>query len=297
MSRSDQGVDGLAVVDKPAGMTSHDVVARFRRIAQTRRVGHAGTLDPMATGVLILAVGRATRLLNYLNLEAKSYSACIRLGQSTTTDDAEGEVISGAPAQHLTEAQIRLALERFVGEIMQTPASVSAIKVGGERAYKLARAGETIELAARPVTVSRFDAVSLHSTGAFVDVDVEVDCSSGTYVRALARDVGAVLGVGGHLTRLRRTRVGRFGIEQAVTLEQLAASTDPVAVSMADAVRASMPVRQVTADEVSELSFGRALSGLDQGPTVAAIGPDGEVVALVRDDGGVARPILVFVAR
>ena len=199
-------------------------------------------------------------MLNYLDLDAKSYTGCIRLGQATTTDDAEGELVSATPAAQVTEARIRAAMRQFTGEIRQRPASVSAIKVGGERAYKRVRAGETVELAARPVTVSRFDAESFTVTGDFVDIVVEVDCSSGTYIRALARDLGEALGVGGHLIQLRRTRVGRFGIEQALTLEQLAESDEPVVLSMADAVRASMPVREITPDEVTELAFGRSLS-------------------------------------
>jgi tRNA pseudouridine55 synthase len=304
--RADEVTDGLAVVDKAAGMTSHDVVARFRRLARTRRVGHAGTLDPMATGVLLLAVGRATRLLNHLDLNPKGYTARVRLGQATTTDDAEGEVLSTNSAAHLADADIVTAMLAFTGEIRQVPSSVSAIKVNGERAYKRVRDGESVELSARPVSVYRFEALGFERVGGFVDVDVSVQCSAGTYVRALARDLGQVLGVGGHLTMLRRTQVGAFGIDQALTLEQLSARADPVMVSMADAVRAAMPVRAVTSDELHELSFGRPLPSVGITGAYAAIGPDGTVAALLRDDDaaadssdpiGWARPVIVFVAR
>jgi tRNA pseudouridine55 synthase len=289
--------DGLVVVDKPAGLTSHDVVARMRRIAGTRRVGHAGTLDPMATGVLVLAVGNATRLLSHLDLDGKTYAARIRLGQATTTDDAEGEITATVDATNLTPAQVLAAHDRLVGDIMQVPSSVSAIKVAGERAYKRVRAGESIELAARPVTVSRFDVLAIVPAGAYLDVDVEVDCSAGTYIRALARDLGSVLGVGGHLTMLRRLRVGGYGIEQARTLDELAELADPVSVSMLAAVRTSMAVREVTPDELREISFGRTINPAPPSGTYAAVGADGTVAALLLDDGIRARPVLVFAAR
>jgi tRNA pseudouridine55 synthase len=287
--------DGLVIVDKPAGWTSHDVVARVRRLAHTRRVGHAGTLDPMATGVLVLGVDRATRLLTYLTLSDKSYAATIRLGQSTVTDDAQGDLVASASASHITDAQVRAAIEPLTGDIMQVPSAVSAIKVDGQRAYKLARAGESVALAARAVTVSRFDVLGFtRASDGLLDVAVEVDCSSGTYVRALARDLGVALGVGGHLTRLRRTRVGPFTVDHARTLDELAQLDDPVTVPLNDAVRASLPVRDLDADEVRELSFGRAIEASGTDATQAAIAPDGTVVALVRDAGGRAKPVLVF---
>lgn len=202
---------GLLVVDKPAGMTSHDVVARCRRLLGTRKVGHAGTLDPMATGVLVLGVERATKLLGLLALTTKSYTATIRLGQSTVTDDAEGETVATTDATHVTDEQIGEGVAALTGDIQQVPASVSAIKIDGKRAYARMREGEAVELKARPVTVSRFDVLARRDVpgSGFVDVDVDVDCSSGTYIRALARDLGAALGVGGHLTALRRTRSAR----------------------------------------------------------------------------------------
>jgi tRNA pseudouridine55 synthase len=288
--------DGLVIVDKPAGLTSHDVVSRMRRIAATRRVGHAGTLDPMATGVLVLAVGQATRLLQYLELGDKSYHARIRLGQATTTDDREGTVVLEASAAEITEAQLRAAVGALTGEILQVPASVSAIKVDGQRAYKRVRDGEDVQLSPRPVTVRRFDVIAVERSGPLLDLDVEVDCSGGTYVRSLARDLGATLGVGGHLTALRRVQVGRFGIAEARTLADLADAGDPVSVSIADAAAAVMPVRPVDATEVSELSFGRALPPTGASGLYAAIGPDGGLAAVLREDERSARPILVLPA-
>jgi len=289
--------DGLVIVDKPAGWTSHDVVARMRRLAKTRKVGHAGTLDPMATGVLVLAVGTATRLLHHLTLTDKAYTATIRLGQSTITDDAEGEPTGGASAAGIDEATVRAAMVPLTGAIMQVPSAVSAIKVAGERSYKRVREGETVELAARPVTVSVFDVVEVRRPSAdLLDVDVSVSVSSGTYVRALARDLGDALGVGGHLTALRRTRVGPFTLDQARTLEQLAELDDPVLLTLADAVRASMPVRQVSADEARELSFGRSLDATGQAGVHGALGPDGSVLALVEEREGRTRPVVVFAA-
>ncbi len=288
---------GLVIVDKPAGMTSHDVVARMRRIAGTRRVGHAGTLDPMATGVLVLGVEKATRLLAHLVLADKAYSATIRLGQSTVTDDAEGSVTGGSSTAAVTEHEVRAAIEPLTGSIGQVPSSVSAIKVGGERAYKRARTGEAVELAARPVTVARFEVDRFRRpTAELLDVDAEIECSSGTYVRALARDLGAALGVGGHLTALRRTRVGPFTLGAARTLDELASLDDPVTLPLAEAVRAAMPVREVTDDEVTSLSFGRALEPAGIAGTYAALAPDGSAIALLREVDGSARPVLVFAA-
>jgi tRNA pseudouridine55 synthase len=289
--------DGLVVVDKPAGWTSHDVVARLRRLAGTRRVGHAGTLDPMATGVLVLGVGAATRLLHHLVLTDKAYTATVRLGQRTVTDDAEGEVTGTVSAADVTEPDVRTAMAALAGDIEQVPSAVSAIKVDGQRAYKRVRAGEDVALPARPVTVARFEATALRRpTAELLDVEVDVVCSSGTYVRALARDLGAALGVGGHLTALRRTRVGPFGLERAHSLDQLAELPDPVTLPLADAVRAAFPAREITPDEVRELSFGRSLppAGLDG--VHGAFGPDGTAIALLEERDGRARPVLVFTA-
>jgi tRNA pseudouridine55 synthase len=288
--------DGLVIVDKPAGWTSHDVVARMRRIAHTSRVGHAGTLDPMATGVLVLGVGTATRLLHHLVLTDKAYTATIRLGQTTVTDDAEGDVLAQAPAGHLDAAQVRAALPALTGQIEQVPSSVSAIKVDGQRSYQRVRAGEDVQLAARPVTVSRFEATEVRTVGDLLDVDVEIECSSGTYVRALARDLGAALGVGGHLTALRRTRVGPFTLEQAHELDALAGLDDPVTLPLPAAVRAVMPIRLVDEDESRALFYGVALTTAGIAGTYAAIRPDGAVAALLREEDDRAKPVVVFIA-
>jgi tRNA pseudouridine55 synthase len=287
------GPGGLVIVDKPAGMTSHDVVSRMRRIAGTRRVGHAGTLDPMATGVLVLGVERATRLLGHLALTRKSYDATIRLGQATMTDDAEGEVTATADAGGVTDEEIGAAIAPLTGDIEQVPSSVSAIKVDGRRAYARVRSGEEVALAARPVTVYRFDVTGRRpGPEGTVDLDVTVDCSSGTYIRALARDLGAALGVGGHLTALRRTRVGPFDLDSARTLEALAG--DPVVFPLSEAVATAFPRRDVSAEEATRLSHGGRLEPGGIAGAYGVFGPDGEVVALLEDRDGAARPLVVF---
>ncbi len=280
------------VVDKPAGMTSHDVVARARRIAGTRKVGHAGTLDPMATGVLVLGVERATKLLGHLTLTVKEYAATIRLGQSTVTDDAEGEVTGGAPADGVTREALVKGIAALTGDIEQVPSAVSAIKVDGKRSYARVRAGEDVELPARPVTVSRFELLGVRQEGPLLDLDVHVECSSGTYIRALARDLGAALGVGGHLTALRRTRVGPFTLDQARTLADLEQELTMVALD--EAVAASFPRRDVDADEAKVLGHGGRLASVGIAGTYGVFGPDGGVIALVAERGGAARPEVVL---
>ncbi|MCD0453619.1 tRNA pseudouridine(55) synthase TruB [Actinocorallia sp. API 0066] len=288
-------VSGLVIVDKPAGWTSHDVVARMRRLAGTRRVGHAGTLDPMATGVLVVGVEKATRLLGHLALTSKVYEGSIRLGRTTNTDDAEGEPTGSVPAGHVTDEEITLGIKALTGLIQQVPPQVSAIKVDGERAYKRARQGEDVELKARPVTVHAFDVRAVRRDGDVVDVDVTVACSSGTYIRALARDLGAALGVGGHLTALRRTAVGPYGLDQARTLEQLA--EDCVILPIGDAVAAAFPRRDVTEEEAALVRHGGRLPalGLGEGP-IGVFGPDGSLLSLVEERGGKAKPLAVFVS-
>ncbi|MEP6853572.1 MAG: tRNA pseudouridine(55) synthase TruB [bacterium] len=287
--------DGLCVVDKPGGRTSHDVVARVRRIAGTRRVGHAGTLDPMATGVLLLGVGRATRLLGHLALTDKSYDATVCLGRSTVTDDAEGDLVREVDSADITEAQVRQAAAAFVGEIEQVPSAVSAIKVGGRRAYAQVRAGEQVDLAARRVTVSRLDVLAVrHDRPGLVDVDIRVDCSTGTYIRAIARDLGAALAVGGHLTALRRTRVGPFTLADAHPLEALAGLASPVTVPLAQVVTACFPRRDVDREQARLLSHGRPLDAMGRSGPYGAFGPDGAVLALLEESGEVARPLVVL---
>lgn len=286
--------DGLVIVDKPAGLTSHDVVGRMRRIAGTRRVGHAGTLDPMATGVLVIGIEKATRLLGHLALTEKTYEATIRLGQATVTDDAEGEVTATTPAGDVSREAIDEGVAGLSGPIMQVPSKVSAIKVDGKRSYARVREGEEVELAARPVTVSRFDVHDVRREADLIDLDVTVTCSSGTYIRALARDLGAHLGVGGHLTMLRRTAVGPYTIDGARTLEQLEESFSVLPI--ADAADAAFPRRDVTAEEARLVAHGGRLKaeGTSDGP-IAVFGPDGVFLALVEEKQGQAKPIAVFV--
>ncbi|MGA8114236.1 MAG: tRNA pseudouridine(55) synthase TruB [Actinocatenispora sp.] len=286
---------GFVVVDKQSAMTSHDVVARVRRLAGTRRVGHGGTLDPMATGVLVIAVGRATRLLTYVTGSDKEYRATMRLGQSTVTDDAEGEPTGGAPADEVTDEAVRAGLAAQTGPIQQVPSSVSAIKVNGQRAYKRVRDGDEVTLAARPVTVSRLDVNDLRrAAGGLLDVDVTVECSSGTYIRAIARDLGATLGVGGHLTALRRTRVGGFTLAEAATLDDLAARDSPVPVSLAAAAERILPRRDVDGETARRLAHGAPLDTTGLAERYAVFGPDGILLAVVRERGGQARPEIVL---
>lgn len=284
---------GIVIVDKPQGVTSHDVVARLRRIFGTRKVGHAGTLDPMATGVLVAGIERGTKLLAHLVAEDKVYEATIRLGAATSTDDAEGEVLATADPSHLSDAQIADAITALTGEIMQVPASVSAIKIDGRRAHELARAGEDVAIPPRPVTVHAFDTLATRR-GEFIDLDVRVHCSSGTYIRSLARDLGTALGVGGHLIALRRTRVGPFPIDRARTLDALA--EDPsLSLTMDEALVAGWPVLQVTQQEYDALAMGKWLEPSGLHGAHAAQGPDGRVVALVKEQG--KRLATTFVAR
>ena len=285
-------VSGLVVVDKPTGLTSHDVVARVRRLAGTRKVGHAGTLDPMATGVLVLGVGRATRLLGHLMLTEKAYDATVRLGESTTTDDAEAETLAIVDASAIAPEAVRAAFAAYVGDIAQVPTAVSAIKVDGKRAYARVRAGEQVELAPRPVTIRAIDVATIRADGEHQEVDVSLRCSSGTYVRALARDVGADLGVGGHLTALRRTAVGAFGLGVARTLEELADSF--AVLPLAEAVRRTFPTVDLDDAGAADVRVGRALD-LALDATTAVFAPDGEFLALYEPRDGRARPVAVFV--
>jgi tRNA pseudouridine55 synthase len=296
-------VSGLVIVDKPPRLTSHDVVGRIRRLAGTRRVGHAGTLDPMATGVLVIGVEKATRLLGHLALTEKEYSATIRLGQATDTDDADGETVAETSAAAVSDSALHAAVGALTGEIRQVPPGFSAVKVDGKRAYRLAREGAAPELAARTVTVRALDIQDVRRLGDLLDVDAAVTCSSGTYIRALARDLGAALGVGGHLTALRRTRVGPYEIGAARTLDQLAASFGVI--PLADAAAAAFPRRDLTAEEARLVAHGARLPAAVTGQAtgtpgpgaapVAAFGPDGSLIALLTEEAGQARPLAVFV--
>ncbi len=300
MSRA-TGPSGLLVVDKPAGLTSHDVVGRVRRLAGTRKVGHAGTLDPMATGVLLLGVDRATRLLGHLALSDKAYDATIRLGFATTTDDAEGDPLSAVSASSVTGPEVRAALAAMTGEVDQVPSAVSAVKVDGRRAYARVRAGEAVELQARRVRIDAIEVHAVRPAGDWLDVDVSVRCSSGTYVRAIARDLGEALGCGGHLAALRRTAIGAG--ERAVTLADAATLDDlePGALpllTMGESARRFFPVVEVGEDEAVRVGHGKRLAlGLASAPT-AVLGPDGDLLGLYgpvppREDGD-SKPIAVF---
>lgn len=333
-ARRPTAADGFVVVDKPQGWTSHDVVGRMRRLAGTRKVGHAGTLDPMATGVLVLGIGKATRLLTFVVGADKDYDATVRLGAATTTDDAEGEVVSVAgpdAVERVGHASLDAAVADLTGDILQVPTSVSAIKVDGRRAYARVRAGEEVELQARPVTVSRFDVLDVRRVTATVpdldlteppetpssvvepgetptrdvpalDVDVRVTVSSGTYVRALARDLGAALGTGGHLTALRRTRVGGYDLAGARRLEELEAQADAdgtlATLPLAEAARGTFPVRELDEAEVRALGYGQWVAPSGRPEVVAALSPSGALVALLEDTRrrgeNLAKPVLVL---
>lgn len=289
---------GLVVVDKAAGITSHDVVSRCRKVFNTRRVGHAGTLDPMATGVLVVGIERATKLLGLLSLNTKSYTATIRLGADTTTDDREGEILSRTDATHLTDEAIDAAVATLTGDIDQVPARVSAIKVDGRRAHALARSGADFDLAPRPVTVSRFVIADRRRPAenpgldGVIDLDVEVDCSAGTYIRSLARDLGAALGVGGHLTALRRTAVGPFTLDHARTLDDLA-QRPALSLGIDEAAMLSFPHRDIDADEAESISQGRWLEPVGRKGIHVAVDPDGQAIALVQEKGRRASSVMV----
>ena len=305
---------GVLLIDKPAGLTSHDVVARIRRAAGTRKVGHAGTLDPMATGLLIVGIGSSTRLLTYIVGADKEYEGTIRLGQSTTTDDAEGEIIATAETRlldSLDSAGLQAGIRKLTGDIQQVPSSVSAIKVDGKRAYARVRAGEQVELPARPVTVSEFEITGgprrvPTDAGLVCDMDVRVQCSSGTYIRSLARDLGSDQGVGGHLTALRRTRVGPFGIDESTALESLqdSASVARARIGPADVATRLFGAVRLTADQAVDLGHGKRI-GLDEGSIpgrggtggpFAALAPDGRLVGLVEFQSGQGRTVVNFPA-
>lgn len=292
---------GIVIVDKPTGMTSHDVVSRCRRVFGTRKVGHAGTLDPMATGVLVIGIERATKILGLLSGTSKSYAATIRLGRTTTTDDAEGEVVQDVSAAGVTDDAISAGVAVLRGEISQRPSTVSAIKVDGKRAYQLVREGQEVELAARTVRIDRFDVLAIRRVGESVDIDVEVDCSSGTYIRALARDLGSGLrvggregpSVGGHLTALRRTRVGGYGLDHARTLEKLDGQP-ALSYTLDQACLLGFPRREITAEQAVDAGHGRPLPAAGIEGVYAATDPEGRVLALLSDKDALTRSVVVI---
>ena len=279
---------GFVIIDKPAGITSHDVVARLRRVMGTKRVGHAGTLDPMATGVLVLGINNATKFLQFITDGKKRYLGTIRLGQSTTTDDKEGEVLSSHTINHITDDAIRSYLSSQVGTIMQVPSKVSAIKIAGERAYDLVRQGKEVEIPARQVEISKLEVVAI-SRNEFIDIDIDVTCSAGTYIRSIARDLGAALEVGGHLISLRRTLVSPFDLSDCSSIEE------PTVQPLAEAISKLMPVRAIDLNEMQELKFGRALKKSEFDGIGVALAPDGEVAAIIENRDFGAQPLSVFV--
>ena len=284
---------GFLVVDKEPGMTSHDVVSVARRALGTRKVGHAGTLDPMATGILVLGFNNGTRLLQYITDGDKDYSATIVLGAATLTDDAEGEVISTADASGITDQQINDELVKMKGVISQRPSSVSAVKIDGERAYDRVRSGEEVVLPSREVTISSLEIIQIRRLDERIEIDIEVTCSAGTFIRAIARDCGDGLGVGGHLNSLRRTRIAGFGLDRAVTLEQLKSKSFE-SLDIADVARATFAVREIGLDEKIELSFGRALEANQDTKIYAGIDSSNQLIALLQNVDGKAKPLAVF---
>lgn len=278
---------GFLVIDKPAGMTSHDVVAKLRRRLGTKQVGHAGTLDPMATGVLVVGINNATKFLQYVVTGKKRYLATIRLGISTVTDDKEGEVLETRDWKLIDDQSIVIALEKFQGKLMQIPSSVSAKKIEGERAYDLVRAGKTVELAAKEISIYELKVLEIRR-GEFLDADIDVTCSPGTYIRSIARDLGSMLGVGGHLIALRRTEVEPFLLEDAGDIDS--AKVLP----LTDSISKVLPRRELGFEEVAELRFGRRIKrSLDEGPVVG-VAPNGEVAAIIENRDNQAQPLAVF---
>jgi len=284
---------GFLVVDKEPGMTSHDVVAIARKALGTKKVGHAGTLDPMATGVLVLGFNNGTRLLQYITDGDKSYLATVVLGAATVTDDFEGEVISTADASSITDEQINAVLDTMRGTFMQRPSSVSAVKVDGERAYDRVRSGETVVLASREVTISQLDVLDIRHLGQRIEIDIEVTCSAGTYIRSIARDCGDLLKVGGHLSALRRSRVAGFTTQGAASISSLK-EKEFSTLDLADVARVTFPVRDIALDEKLELSFGRTLAPNLTDGIYAAITSSNELIALLSNVDGKAKPIAVF---
>ena len=287
--------DGFLIVDKEPGMTSHDVVAMGRKALGTRKVGHAGTLDPMATGVLVLGFGNGTRLLQYITDGDKSYTATIVLGASTVTDDHEGEVLVTKDAHAVEDGEIRRILSTMVGTISQRPSSVSAVKVDGERAYDRVRAGEVFELASRTVTISSLDILEIRHLESTTEVDIDVTCSAGTFIRAIARDLGDELKVGGHLRALRRTRVAGFALDVATSVTDLKAKNF-TALHLTDVARRTFEARELSVEEVRELSFGRPLSPSASDGIVAGISGENELIALLKNESEKAKPVAVFAA-
>ena len=281
--------DGFVIIDKPAGITSHDVVAKLRKTLGTKQVGHAGTLDPMATGVLVLGVNKATKFLQYITQGKKAYHAQIRLGQATSSDDAQGEIISTSDTSNVSDQEIRDFLATQIGSIMQVPTKVSAIKINGQRAYDLVREGKEVDIPARKIDIYKLDVIEI-KRGEFLDIEISVECSAGTYIRSIARDLGSSLGVGGHLISLRRSLVAPFSLSDCSSLES------PEIRPLASEISKVMSVRNVDLLEVKELSFGRSLSASNTDGPVVALAPDGKVAAILENREHGAQPVAVFIS-
>ena len=281
--------DGFVIIDKPAGITSHDVVAKLRKTLGIKQVGHAGTLDPMATGVLVIGVNKATKFLQYITQGKKAYHAQIRLGQVTASDDAQGEIISTSDTSNVSDQEIREFLATQIGSIMQVPTKVSAIKINGQRAYDLVREGKEVEIPARQIDIYKLDVIEI-KRGEFLDIEITVECSAGTYIRSIARDLGSSLGVGGHLISLRRSLVAPFSLSDCSSLES------PEIRPLASEISKVMRVRNVDLLEVKELSFGRCLSASDTDGPVVALSPDGKVAAILENREYGAQPVAVFIS-
>lgn len=286
---------GLVLIDKPTSWTSHDVVAKVRKALGTKKVGHAGTLDPLATGLLVLGIESGTKLLTFLVGADKTYEATIRLGQQTVSDDSESEVVKSAGLDEIaqiSEEDIAREIANLTGTIMQTPSSVSAIKVAGKRAYDLVRAGEKVELKAREVKIHRFELLSVSRTNGYLEVKVSVECSSGTYIRALARDLGASLGIGGHITALRRTKVGHFDVKEANSIEELEALR---LTKLSEAAKQLFPVIELADSEVTDLIHGKRISGTAELSGMAAgLSPSGDLVAVLERVKSDLKSVVVF---
>ena len=293
-TKEDQSLNGFVIVDKPLGITSHDVVHKIRKICNTKKVGHAGTLDPEASGVLVVGLGKATRLLTYIVADNKTYQATIRLGQNTSTDDAQGEITSENDCKNITDQEISNCLLSFIGDIDQVPSSVSAIKVGGKKAYEIVRSGEKVELTPRRIHVSAIDLHEIKRTNNLIDLSVTVHCSSGTYIRALARDIGKKLNVGGHVTSLRRIQSGRYKITDALNLENV--NVDKIKlISMADVAMELFPSVKVELDEIQDLIHGRFIRKTHEpAQTIALVDKKPSLVALAQGDGVMLKPQVVF---
>ena len=278
---------GFLIVDKPSGMTSHDVVAKVRKRFGTKRVGHAGTLDPMATGVLVIGINSATKFLQYIVEGRKRYTAIIRLGIATVTDDREGEVIATSDWTSVADNQINEFLGSLVGRIKQVPSSVSAKKVAGERAYDLVREGKEVSLEPREVTIHELNVLAIHRNE-HLDIEIDVSCSAGTYIRAIARDLGAALGVGGHLIELRRVEVAPFALSDSEDW-----GSAPL-IPLAESISKVMPIRALNFEEITEIKFGRQIEKSESDGPVAGLAPNGEVAAILENRGDRAQPVSVF---